>query len=54
MHKGMPPLVLMDVLDSIVKWELPCPQPAEFCFAWTKEATMHNLNVLETYNMDLE
>jgi len=53
-HKGMPPLVLSNILELIIKWTSPEPQSPEFHFAWNKGAAKHNLKVLKQYDMDLK
>ena len=51
---GMPPMVLREILSSILAWETPTPLPSEFLFEWSPSTAQHNLQVLRRYQMDLD
>jgi hypothetical protein len=51
---AMPEPTLSRILDDILGWKSPAPIRPEFQFFWTKQATEHNLSILEYYNMDLD
>ena len=50
----IPPAVLRNTLDSILRWKTPAPGTPEFCFDFDSAAAKHNLVVLRRYDMDLD
>jgi hypothetical protein len=50
----MPEPTLSRILDDILGWKSPAPIRPKFQFFWNKQATEHNLSILEYYNMDLD
>jgi hypothetical protein len=51
---AMPEPTLSRILDDILGWKSPAPTHPKFQFFWNKQATKHNLSILEYYNMDLD
>ena len=44
---------LQQALDRVLAWQSPATQTPEFSFRWTKVAAAKNLELLQSYDMDL-